>query len=83
MDSYYLYAVGNDPRSPKPPGQGAPAGTPAAHGRGEYGEPTIALAASLAAQHTLVTAAERHELLALPDAMDMPTDPIAELNGQG
>jgi len=29
-----------------------------------------------------VTAAERDELLALLEAMDMPTDPIAELNVQ-
>ena len=52
-------------------------------GGGEYGELTIELAASLAAHHTPVTAAERDELLALPDAMKCPTDPIAELDGQG
>jgi hypothetical protein len=52
-------------------------------GGGEYGELTIELAASLAAHHTPVTAAERDELLALLQAMDMPTDPIAELNVQG
>ncbi len=52
-------------------------------GGGEYGELTIELAASLAAHHTPVTAAERDELLALLQAMDMPTDPIAELNIQG
>jgi len=50
---------------------------------GEYGELTIELAASLAAHHTPVTAAERDELFALLEAMDMPTDPIAKLNVQG
>jgi hypothetical protein len=50
---------------------------------GEYGELTIELAASLAADHTPVTAAERDELLALLEAMDMPTDPISKLNVQG
>jgi hypothetical protein len=43
----------------------------------------MSLDASLAAHHTPVTAAERDELLALLEAMDMPTDPIAELNVQG
>ena len=52
-------------------------------GGGEYGELTIELAASLAAHHTPVTAAERDELRALLEAMGMPTDPIAELNVQG
>jgi hypothetical protein len=52
-------------------------------GGGEYGEMTIELAASLAANHTPVTAAERDELLALLEATDMPTDPIAELNVRG
>ena len=52
-------------------------------GGGEYGELTIELAASLAAQHTPVTAAERDELRALLEAMRMPTDPIGELNVQG
>jgi hypothetical protein len=52
-------------------------------GGGEYGELTIELAASLAAHHIPVTAAERDELLALLEAMHMPTDPIAELNVQG
>jgi hypothetical protein len=52
-------------------------------GGGEYGELTVELAAALAAHHTPVTAAERDELLALLRAMDMPTDPIAELNVQG
>jgi hypothetical protein len=52
-------------------------------GGGEYGELTIELAASLAAQHAPVTAAERDELRALLEAMRMPTDPIAELNVQG
>jgi len=40
-------------------------------------------AASLAAHNTPVTAAERDELLALLEAMDMPTDPISKLNVQG
>jgi hypothetical protein len=52
-------------------------------GGGEYGELTIELAASLAADNTPVTAAERDELLALLEAMDMPTDPIGKLNVQG
>jgi hypothetical protein len=51
-------------------------------GGGEYGELTIELAASLAAHQTPVTAAERDELLALLEAMDMPTDPIGKLNVQ-
>lgn len=50
---------------------------------GEYGELTIELAASLAAHHAPVTAAERDELLALLEAMEMPTDPIGRLNVQG
>ena len=50
---------------------------------GEYGELTIELAASLAAHHAPVTAAERDELLALLEAMEMPTDPIGKLNVQG
>jgi len=50
---------------------------------GEYGELTIELAASLAAHNVPVTAAERDELLALLEAMDMPTDPIGKLNVQG
>ena len=41
------------------------------------------LAASLAAHKSPVTAAERDELLALLEAMHMPTDPIADLNVQG
>jgi hypothetical protein len=53
------------------------------NGGGEYGELTIELAASLAAHNTPVTAAERDELLALLEAMDMPTDPIDKLNVQG
>jgi hypothetical protein len=53
------------------------------NGGGEYGELTIELAASLAAHNTPVTAAERDELLALLEAMDMPTDPIEKLNVQG
>jgi hypothetical protein len=52
-------------------------------GGGEYGELTIELAASLAADNTPVTAAERDELLALLEAMSMPTDPIGKLNVQG
>ncbi len=52
-------------------------------GGGEYGELTIELAASLAAHHAPVTAEERDELLALLEAMQMPTDPIADLNVQG
>jgi hypothetical protein len=50
---------------------------------GEYEELTIELAASLAAHNTPVTAAERDELLALLEAMGMPTDPIPKLNVQG
>jgi hypothetical protein len=49
---------------------------------GEYGELTIELAASLAAHRAPVTAAERDELRALLEAMDMPTDPIEKLNVQ-
>ena len=52
-------------------------------GGGEYGELTIELAASLAAHHVPVTAAERDELRGLLEAMHMPTDPIADLNVQG
>jgi hypothetical protein len=52
-------------------------------GGGEYGELTIELAASLAAQQAPVTAAERDELRALLEAMRMPTDPIDKLNVQG
>jgi hypothetical protein len=52
-------------------------------GGGEYGELTIELAAALAANHVAVTAAERDELLALLEAMHMPTDPIAKLNVAG
>jgi hypothetical protein len=51
-------------------------------GGGEYGEMTIELAASLAAHKTPVTPEERDELLALLEAMRMPTDPIAKLNVQ-
>jgi hypothetical protein len=50
---------------------------------GEYGELTIELAASLAARHVPVTAAERDELLGLLEAMGMPTDPIERLNVEG
>jgi hypothetical protein len=52
-------------------------------GGGEYGLMTIEVAASLAAHQAPVTAAERDELRALLEAMDMPTDPIAKLNVQG
>ena len=52
-------------------------------GGGEYGELTIELAASLAAHHVPVTAAERDELLGLLEAMGMPTDPIGRLNVGG
>jgi len=52
-------------------------------GGGEYGELTIELAAALAANHVPITAAERDELLALLEAMHMPTDPIAKLNVAG
>jgi hypothetical protein len=52
-------------------------------GGGEYGELTIELAASLAAHNTPVTPEERDELLALLEAMSMPTDPIGKLNVQG
>jgi hypothetical protein len=52
-------------------------------GGGEYGELAVELAAALAAHRVPVTAAERDELRALLEAMDMPTDPIAELNVRG
>jgi len=52
-------------------------------GGGEYGELTIELAASLAAHNTPVTPEERDELRALLEAMNMPTDPIEQLNVQG
>ena len=52
-------------------------------GGGEYGELAIELAASLAARQSPVTAAERDELLALLEAMHMPTEPIGRLNVQG
>jgi hypothetical protein len=52
-------------------------------GGGEYGELTIELAASLAADNTPVTPGERDELRALLEAMNMPTDPIGQLNVQG
>jgi hypothetical protein len=52
-------------------------------GGGEYGELTIELTASLAAHHVPVTAAERDELLALLEAMGMPTEPVGRLNVQG
>jgi hypothetical protein len=52
-------------------------------GGGEYGELTIELAASLATHHVPVTAAERDELLALLEAMGMPTEPIGRLNVEG
>ena len=52
-------------------------------GGGEYGELAIELAASLAGRQSPVTAAERVELLALLEAMHMPTEPIGRLNVQG
>ena len=52
-------------------------------GGGEYGEMAIELAAALAAGGVAVTAGERDELLALLEAMGMPTGPIAELNVRG
>jgi hypothetical protein len=52
-------------------------------GGGEYGELTIELAAALAAGQAAVTAAERDELLALLEAMQMPTEPIGRLNVRG
>ena len=52
-------------------------------GGGEYGLLTIEVAASLAAHHTPVTAAERDELRELLEAMGMPTDPIGQLKVQG
>ena len=52
-------------------------------GGGEYGELTIELAASLAAHKTPVTPEERDELRALLEAMNMPTDPIGQLNVAG
>jgi len=51
-------------------------------GGGEYGELVSELTASLAAHRVPVTAAERDELVALLEAMKMPTDPIAQLNVQ-
>ena len=52
-------------------------------GGGEYGLLTIELAASLAAHNTPVTPEERDDLRALLEAMNMPTDPIEQLNVQG
>jgi hypothetical protein len=43
---------------------------------GEYGELTIELAATLAKTKAAVSIAERDELLALLEAMTMPTNPI-------
>ncbi len=51
-------------------------------GGGEYGELTIELAATLAKTGAAVTPEERDELRDLLEAMDMPTDPIRELNVQ-
>lgn len=51
-------------------------------GGGEYGELTIELAASLAANKAPVTPDERDELRALLEAMNMPTDPVEQLNVQ-
>src|SRR5437588_165387 len=47
---------------------------------GEYGELTIELAATLAKTGAPVSREERDELHELLTAMDMPTDPIRELN---
>ena len=52
-------------------------------GGGEYGLLTIELTASLAVHNMPVTPEERDELLALLEAMNMPTDPIEQLNVQG
>jgi hypothetical protein len=52
-------------------------------GAGEWQELVDLLLASLGLTRAPVTAAERDELLALLEAMDMPIDPIAELNVQG
>jgi hypothetical protein len=52
-------------------------------GAGEWQELVDLLLASLGLTRAPVTEAERDELLALLRAMDMPTDPIAELNVQG
>jgi hypothetical protein len=52
-------------------------------GGGEYGELTIELTASLAANNAPVTAAERDELRMLLEAMSMPTDPVEKLNVRG
>lgn len=49
-------------------------------GGGEYGLMTIEIAASLAVHKTPVTPEERDELRALLEAMNMPTDPIGQLN---
>jgi hypothetical protein len=51
-------------------------------GGGEYGLLTIEIAASLAKHRTPVTPEERDELRALLEAMNMPTDPIEQLNVQ-
>jgi hypothetical protein len=52
-------------------------------GAGEWQELVDLLLASLGLTRAPVSAEERDELLALLRAMDMPTDPIAELNVQG
>jgi hypothetical protein len=49
---------------------------------GEYGELTIELAASLAANQAPVTREERDELAALLAATNMPAAPIGKLNTQ-
>lgn len=50
---------------------------------GEWGEEIDLLLACLSAAQRSVTAAERGELVALLEAMDLPTKPAEELNGDG
>jgi len=52
-------------------------------GGGEYGLLTIEIAASLATHNMPVTAEERDELRELLEAMNMPTEPVGQLNVQG
>lgn len=46
---------------------------------GEYGELAMELTAALAANHTVITRAERDELLAVLLATNMPTAPAGRL----